>query len=647
MNGRGHEALLVGVLRALAHPEERVRAACPLHQPALRQHDVELVDASRFSASATSMRSASPRVPTRRERLQQMVGRRSPRRRRANSRLCAARSVGVEAPPGGVDLQERVLDEVPVRHSGVSIGQYLRRRHAHRPGVPVLLDVPGGRDRATSRHSSAELRRTGHDVRVLAPVDPPDRLSAPLAPRGAAAGSRELPEWLVPLGRHDRVPGQRRGLEPGDDAGRGLALRTELTAAATTSSTSTSRVAPIVCWDALMAADVAARRHVPLLLGQPAVEQRRQRRRRLAAAEPPARADRRLRGRRLDRAALLRRPLPHHPQRRHVRRRVARGAAATAPGEPLQLAFVGQAVERKGLPVLLRAFEALREHVPVELDDRRRDARRGRRRCCSTTRGVHALGKVSDERKRQALREADVLCAPSLGGESFGMVLTEAFAAGTPVVASDIAGYRDVVRDGVDGVLVPRGDATALAETLRDLALDPERRERAGPPPPRMPRQRYAWPRVAARGPRAPTRTRSRCPRPRAARARRGTGCKPADGPPLRAPAPPAEPRARRRPSARRIRRCAIARRAALGAAALGGARPGLRRARSASASTASSDSLLASQPDVGARRRSALMCVLDGPARRSRGTRSCSAALPRRARPRSATRCRARSSAC
>ncbi len=69
-----------------------------------------------------------------------------------------------------------------------------------------------------------------------------------------------------------------------------------------------------------------------------------------------------------------------------------------------------------------------------------------------------------------------MLCAPSLRGESFGMVLTEAFAAGTPVVASDIAGYRDVVRDGVDGVLVPPADAQALAETLRDLWEEPERR---------------------------------------------------------------------------------------------------------------------------------------------------------------------------
>ncbi len=77
------------------------------------------------------------------------------------------------------------------------------------------------------------------------------------------------------------------------------------------------------------------------------------------------------------------------------------------------------------------------------------------------------------------------------------MVLTEAFAAGTPVVASDIAGYRDVVTDGVDGLLVPRGDATRLAETLRDLALDRPRTERARRRRRRMRVERYAWPRVA------------------------------------------------------------------------------------------------------------------------------------------------------
>ena len=110
--------------------------------------------------------------------------------------------------------------------------------------------------------------------------------------------------------------------------------------------------------------------------------------------------------------------------------------------------------------------------------------------------GVRVLGKVSDERKHAALESADLLVAPSLGGESFGMVLTESFAAGTPVVASDIAGYRDVVDDGEDGVLVPRGDPTALAETLRDLALDPARRAHGRNAAASA--QRYAWPTVAA-----------------------------------------------------------------------------------------------------------------------------------------------------
>ena len=90
-----------------------------------------------------------------------------------------------------------------------------------------------------------------------------------------------------------------------------------------------------------------------------------------------------------------------------------------------------------------------------------------------------------------------MLCAPSLGGESFGMVLTEAFASGTPVVASDIAGYRDVVRDGVDGVLVPAGRRrAALGEALHALALDPERRARMAAAA-RERAERFAWPRVA------------------------------------------------------------------------------------------------------------------------------------------------------
>ena len=120
-----------------------------------------------------------------------------------------------------------------------------------------------------------------------------------------------------------------------------------------------------------------------------------------------------------------------------------------------------------------------------------------------------ALGRVDDAARHAALLDADLLCAPSLGGESFGMVLTEAFAAGRGVVASDIAGYRDVVTDGSDGILVPRGDATKLAETLRDLALDPEAVARLGAAardaaPSATPGR--AWPS------RSPTPTRTRAP---------------------------------------------------------------------------------------------------------------------------------------
>ena len=95
------------------------------------------------------------------------------------------------------------------------------------------------------------------------------------------------------------------------------------------------------------------------------------------------------------------------------------------------------------------------------------------------------------------MHESDVLVAPSLGGESFGMVLTEAFASGTPVVASDIAGYRDVVTHGVDGLLVRAGDPAAVGEALHALATDPARRERMGAAA-RRSAERFAWPHVAA-----------------------------------------------------------------------------------------------------------------------------------------------------
>ncbi len=149
-------------------------------------------------------------------------------------------------------------------------------------------------------------------------------------------------------------------------------------------------------------------------------------------------------------------------------------------GAGLRIAFVGQAVERKGLPLLLAAFQGLREHVDAELVIVGAAFEEVEPLLLDRS-GITVLGKVDDDRKHEVIAGADVLCAPSLGGESFGMVLTEAFAAGTPVVASDIAGYRDVVEDGVNGILVAPGDAVRLAESLRALALEPARRGRPAP----------------------------------------------------------------------------------------------------------------------------------------------------------------------
>ncbi len=170
-------------------------------------------------------------------------------------------------------------------------------------------------------------------------------------------------------------------------------------------------------------------------------------------------------------------------------------AATSHEGDTLRILFVGQAVERKGLPLLLRAFEALREHIPTELTVIG-PTEAELAPLLMDPRGVRALGKVDDATKHAELLAADVLAAPSLGGESFGMVLTEAFASGATVVASDIAGYRDVVEDGVDGVLVAPGDAQALAETLRELYHEPERRRELAYTAAAAVK-RFAWERVA------------------------------------------------------------------------------------------------------------------------------------------------------
>jgi len=356
---------------------------------------------------------------------------------------------------------------------------------------PYSWTYPGG----VTRHIealSAQLLADGHHVRVLTPFDPPDRASARLH-RGAVPQTRELPTHVVPIGRTIGIPANGAVSNLSLFPSAVSALRRELARGDFDVVNVHEPVAPAVGWDALDFGGAAlvgtfhtyATNAVPHGAARALGAARRMQRLhgRIAVSEAAAWTARRFYGGRyviVPNGVAVPHELP---------------APVRAVSGRLRIAFVGQAVERKGLPVLLSAFEGLREHVdaelaivgavPDEVEPLLLDAR-----------GVRVLGRVGDAEKTRVLREADVLCAPSLGGESFGMVLTEAFAQGTPVVASDIAGYRDVVRHGVDGLLVPHGDARTLAETLRDLALSPARREAMARAAAEH-AHRYAWPRVA------------------------------------------------------------------------------------------------------------------------------------------------------
>ncbi len=145
-------------------------------------------------------------------------------------------------------------------------------------------------------------------------------------------------------------------------------------------------------------------------------------------------------------------------------------SVAPLPAERRTVFFCGRHEQRKGLSVLIDAFEQLDDDIDLWIGSDGPDTAQLQRRTQGDQR-MHWLGRLSEPDKLARLRGADVFCAPSLGGESFGVVLIEAMAAGTTVVASALDGYRNVATHGVDALLTVPGDVDALAASLR-RALD-------------------------------------------------------------------------------------------------------------------------------------------------------------------------------
>jgi phosphatidylinositol alpha-mannosyltransferase len=360
---------------------------------------------------------------------------------------------------------------------------------------PYSWTYGGGVNRHVESLAS-ELIEGRHEVRVLAPFDPPDRLARALH-RGSVPERRDPPEYLIPLGRTVGfgANGAVSNLSLFPDAV--TTMRRELRAGRFDVVHVHEPPAPLLSWDAcsFRGAPVVGTFHaystkpipnkIANLLG--ARRKFNQLHARIAVSEAASWTGQRWFGGRYE-------VIPNGVD-------VSAAPQPAAPrGEDLQVLFVGRPEERKGLPVLLSAFEALAEHVPSTLTLVGITPADVRRYVSDpfTLERIDALGRVTEGELWQRLADADVLAAPSLAGESFGMILTEAFAGGTPVIASNIAGYADVVTDGVDGVLVPPADAQRLAEELQRMYVEPAHRERMAAAALQS-AQRYDWPSVAER----------------------------------------------------------------------------------------------------------------------------------------------------
>jgi phosphatidyl-myo-inositol alpha-mannosyltransferase len=335
------------------------------------------------------------------------------------------------------------------------------------------------------------LRRLGVDVRLVMGNDPPGQFTRALHPRVGRHG--EPPPGVIPIGRSVIVPANgslpniilspraiirvRRVLErEGFDI---LHLHEPMTPIPC--------VAALALWDGPM----VATHHASGDLGW------------MRLATPvwgflEERLDRRIAVSEQARASAAR-WLPGDYE--IIPNGVLIPAEATPEGREHRFVFAGRQEPRKGLQVLLQAWPDVRRRTGARLRIAGADPLAVRlllARLHVPDDGIDVLGFLSQDELTREISSAKALVAPSLGGESFGLVLTRAFACATPAVASDIPGYRDVMTPET-AVAVPPEDPVALADALVALAEDEPRRVALGAAARQLAIERYSWDDIAAR----------------------------------------------------------------------------------------------------------------------------------------------------
>jgi phosphatidylinositol alpha-mannosyltransferase len=338
---------------------------------------------------------------------------------------------------------------------------------------------------------AAALRRRGHDVRLLMGNDPPGSFTRVLHPRLGRHG--EPPPEVIPVGRSVIVPANgtlpnivlspravgyvRRALER--ERFDVLHLHEPLTPAVCVATLALARCPVVATFHAsgqLRWVSVAK----PVwgfLLDR--IDHR------IAVSEPArASAARRFPGEYelIPNGVLI-------PEQADAARREHR------------VVFLGRHEPRKGLQVILRSWPEIRRRTGARLRVIGADPLAVRlllTRLRVSEEGMDVLGFLSQEELTKELLHAKALVAPALGGESFGMVLTRAFACATPVVASDISGYRDVM-DARAGLMIPPGEPLALAAAVEELLGDERRRAEMGRAARELAQAKYSWDDIAGR----------------------------------------------------------------------------------------------------------------------------------------------------